>query len=612
VSYAKSFALVIGIDRYQKIHPLNYAVADARDVAATLPSLGFPKENIRLLVDGQATKDAINNALYRDLNERMQVTDRLFVYFAGHGETQDIKGGEEGYLLPVDADPKALGATAISMDEVKRMGQRVNARHVFFAIDACFAGFATRSAVTQSTSDAYLTKVATLQAVQVLTAGRKGEQAIEEGGHGLFTRRLLDALRGQADLEDRGYITASQLFSWIEQRVVRDSEGKMTPQYRQLEGEGQFFFTMPRVAGPAMATITPPKPTGRMEARADLGSLALKATLSGIEVWVGEERFGETTAGTTLVIDNLVAGRHRLRARKAGYRDWEREVSVTSKTLTETAIDLEPLRADGARPGRGEPPMVAALPPGALPAAGAARALGVDRAPMVLVPAGAFLMGAREDDARAANAEKPQRTVMLRAFWIDQYEVTNAQWKAFREARGGGGGGSTALAHDPRFGGPSRPLVGVTWDQAEEYCKWAGKRLPTEAEWEKAARGTDGRLYPWGDASGVTPPAHVGKARTSDVGTYPQGSSPYGALDMAGNVWEWVHDWYDAGLYRRESAPTNPKGPAAGGEKVLRGGSWWERDVSAARVTARHHQPPDRAHNNVGFRCALPGDDSLR
>jgi hypothetical protein len=245
--YAGSWALVIGINAYQNAMRLNYAVADAQAVAAALPALGFPAANTRVLLDGDATKARIETVLYREF-AGIGPDDRLFVYFAGHGETHPIRGGEEGYLLPVDADPRSLPLTAIAMDDVKRIAQRLRARHTFFAMDACFSGFALArdAGAPKGTSDEYLDAALREPAVQVLTAGRKGERSIEEGGHGLFTRRLLDGLRGLADTEGRGRLTVAELAAWIEPRVVRDSNGRMTPQYGRLDGEGQFLFTLPR------------------------------------------------------------------------------------------------------------------------------------------------------------------------------------------------------------------------------------------------------------------------------------------------------------------------------------------------------------------------------
>ena len=245
--YANSWAIVIGVNAYQKVRPrLNYAVPDAQAVAAALPALGFPPETTRVLLDAAATKARIETVLYKEF-AAIGPDDRLFVFFAGHGETLPIRGGEEGYILPVDADPDALPLTAIAMDDVRRIGQRLKAKHAFFALDACFSGFAlTRDVLPRATTDEYLAASLREPAVQVLTAGRKGERAIEEGGHGLFTRQLLEGLRGLADPEGRGLVTAAQLAAWIEPRVVRDSKGKMTPQYGRLEGEGQFVFILPR------------------------------------------------------------------------------------------------------------------------------------------------------------------------------------------------------------------------------------------------------------------------------------------------------------------------------------------------------------------------------
>lgn len=239
-----SWALVIGINRYDRAPHLNYAVNDAKSVAAALPKLGF--SGVKTLYDDEATKAEIERAIYGELKAKMKPDDRLFVFFAGHGISVTLpRGGEEGYLLPVDGDPDRPELSAIPMDEVKKMGRRVNARHIFVAIDSCFSGFAiTRSAGDGPPSDADLAAALEEPVVQVMTAGRKGQQAAEEGGHGLFTRRLLEGLGGLADRDGRGFVTVTQLAAWLGPRVTRDSEGRQSPQYSALDGEGDFVFLL--------------------------------------------------------------------------------------------------------------------------------------------------------------------------------------------------------------------------------------------------------------------------------------------------------------------------------------------------------------------------------
>ena len=160
---------------------------------------------------------------------------------------------------------------------------------------------------------------------------------------------------------------------------------------------------------------------------------------------------------------------------------------------------------------------------------------------------------------------------------------------------------------DPQFA--KQPVSGVTWSQARDYAAWAGGRLPTEAEWEKACRGTDGRTYPWGnpDPTGdLLNFAETGLGTWSTVGSYPGGASPYGALDMAGNVWEWTADRYD-GAYYADSPRENPTGPATGDMRVLRGGSF-HHDADYVRCAVRDGYYPDYGNDNLGFRVVVsPG-----
>jgi formylglycine-generating enzyme required for sulfatase activity len=225
---------------------------------------------------------------------------------------------------------------------------------------------------------------------------------------------------------------------------------------------------------------------------------------------------------------------------------------------------------------------------------------------MVFVPAGEFLMGSSDADKDAGSDEKPQHTVYLDAFWIDKYEVTNAQYKQCVGAGRCQQPSTTSSSTRSSYYGDSKydnyPVIGVSWRDAILFCEWAGKRLPTEAEWEKAARGAAGRIYPWGDRYDISKVNADGKVGdTTAVGSYPAGASPYGAMDMAGNVWEWVADWYDAKYYA-SSPKDNPTGPS-GSARVLRGGAW-DSYQYFVRAADRNSIYPDYRLINVGFRCA--------
>ena len=229
----------------------------------------------------------------------------------------------------------------------------------------------------------------------------------------------------------------------------------------------------------------------------------------------------------------------------------------------------------------------------------------VSETPMVEIPEGLFTMGL--DGIQALEDERPKHQVSLAAFLLDTYEVTTAQYAAFlavtnRAAPWQWNTVDLTLHRD-------RPVIGVDWSDADAYCRWKGKRLPTEAEWEKSARGTDGRLYPWGNRSPHKDLANFALgARFSysqvlmPVQSYEQGKSPYGLYQMAGNVWEWVQDWYQTNYYE-VSPDHNPQGPDQGQFKVLRGGSW--SDLPKYLLThGRFKLPPETRNSYVGFRCA--------
>lgn len=235
---------------------------------------------------------------------------------------------------------------------------------------------------------------------------------------------------------------------------------------------------------------------------------------------------------------------------------------------------------------------------------------GKDGAPMVLVSAGEFTMG----DNQGSDDEKPVRHVYLDAYYMDKYEVTVALYAKFLEATGLEPPKEWNTMNKPQH--QKRPIVYVDWADADTYCKWAGKRLPTEAEWEKAARGTDGRIFPWGNDPPTRLHANFGKfdennrvdygwnghAALNPVGFLEDGKSPYGLYDMAGNVWEWTSDWYDRNFYKKSSA-ANPKGAESGEFKVVRGGAWLTIPNGLRSARRGFNNPTNRLLSD-GFRCA--------
>lgn len=249
-----------------------------------------------------------------------------------------------------------------------------------------------------------------------------------------------------------------------------------------------------------------------------------------------------------------------------------------------------------------------------------------DQAELVFIPAGEFLMGSDPGEPYFWGAEAPKHTVYLDAFWIYRTEVTNGMYRACVEV-----GAclvpreNSSHTHEEYFNShqyDGYPVIHVGYEDAAAYCEWAGARLPTEAEWEKAARGTEGVLFPWGSEELQDEfanfcdegcPEHSiefteqgfndGYRDVAPVGSYPAGASPFGALDMAGNVLEWVADWYAVDYYSH-SPEINPTGPESGTRRIIRGGSWWSLR-EGLRPAARASKSPEFSSDMVGFRCAV-------
>ena len=366
----------------------------------------------------------------------------------------------------------------------------------------------------------------------------------------------------------------------------------------------------PAPAAPAPATPAPAAPAGRSPRSLALlgaGGLALICVLAvgGYGFWLAAGKYLAPAApsATPTRVVRVVEGPTNT--------PWPTATITPTRptsTSSPTRMPDTPTPTLAVTPTPPTPTLTATNTAAPSPTLAPTMVSGMDGMALVYVPAGKFLMGSAVSDTFAQKNEQPQHSVTLDAFWIDRTDVTNAMYTQCVSA--GACQKPKAIVSKTRpdyytnaqYG--NYPVVFVTWDDAKAYCAWAGRRLPTEAEWEKAARGTDGALYPWGnqpfdDTRGALQPTATD---TTPVGSYPAGASPYGALDMAGNVWQWVADWYAADYYANSPAQ-NPTGPANGTLHILRGGSW---DVvrSYVRAAVRDSYQGSITYEQIGFRCA--------
>ncbi len=383
---------------------------------------------------------------------------------------------------------------------------------------------------------------------------------------------------------------------------------------RRLGGAAAFAGLLPVAAAPAKVKTPPPAPPpvaptmplgsggpGNPAAKRGVpiwGWIGGVIALVALAVWAGmafggrDGGGGGATPEATAEIEIVVADTPRPAA-----------------TDVPPTVTVEPSPTNTPRP---TPPATATSShtPTAEPQAGYMRVVvrGGVEVEQVFVPTGSFMMGSEE----GASDKRPVHEVTLDAFWLDRTEVTNAQFAGCVAA-----GACQPPAHtssytrDQYYGNDEfadYPVIYVSWNDARDFCAWAGGRLPTEAEWEYAARGPEGFTYPWGnqdiscDLANYSGNDGFCVGDTSEVGDYPDGATWIGALDMAGNVWEWVNDWYDSGYYGK-SSDENPSGPASGEYRVLRGGAWDYVD-DGARSSNRFANHPDSRRNYLGFRCA--------
>jgi formylglycine-generating enzyme required for sulfatase activity len=324
------------------------------------------------------------------------------------------------------------------------------------------------------------------------------------------------------------------------------------------------------------------------EGPAAYGLVSVTADVPGAELLLDGGFVGRISEGKPVLLKNVLTGSREIRVRDLSDREARREVVVSEGNTAEVTLEVLGLPAE---------PRNDVVPIGENPQGYQEYWRDRDGAMLVRIPAGEFLMGSPEDEGEPD--ERPQHRVYVSEFLIDKTEVS---WRQLRKFAGATG---SSLPPEPIYGSPDDyPASFVLWEEAKAFCEWAGGRLPTEAEWEKAARGTDGRKYAWGDewdarrCNSITGGMH----QPESVGAFRGCMSPYGVVDMAGSMWEWCSDRYGENYYA-ESESRDPTGPTAGNRHVMRGGAWMSQRLWL-RAAYRAKRSPTSRNLDHGFRCA--------
>jgi formylglycine-generating enzyme required for sulfatase activity len=592
--YKESHALIIGVSDYTAGWPdLPGVKKDVRLVRAALEKAGF-----NVVVSQDPDRVGMIAAFDNFINKYGNNPDtRLLFYFAGHGHTLKLAyGGDMGYIIPTNApnpnkDKNGFLAKALDMKTIEVYAEKIQAKHAMFLFDSCFSGsiFALSRAIPENISAKTSKPVR-----QFITAGAANETVPDES---IFRHQFVEALNGEGDTDKDGYVTGIELGEFLNKNVVNYSRGSQHPQYGKIRNpyldKGDFVFPLKTARltdAPASPKETSPTPPAKKET-------ALERILREAE---------EKKQKAAQIKRNRKAHNQEIESLYAKLQDVDKmeESALSSEAKVEAWSEF--IRKYGGNNPRQEDARknlefwqkMARLP---IEERGKKKA----SKGMMHIPGGDFLAGAAPSSGYAVcqkiynnsckqswySDEGPEHRVLIDDFFMDQYEVTQAD---FERVMG---------KHSSKFKGANRPVENVTWHQAKAYCEKLGKRLPTEAEWEKAARGRTTTKYYWGNEYDG---AYAWGHKNSSKETHPVGQkkpNKFGLYDMAGNVSEWTADWYDENYYQQVSR-NNPKGPSSGSQKVLRGGSWGH-DLRYMRSADRDKNDPSKLNIFLGFRCAF-------
>gem|GEM_PF-616507 len=607
----KQYLVIIAINRYQHWTPLKGPVKDAKDIREILESRYYIDKVLKLY-DEDATKGRIIK-LFKELQKKLKQEDSVFIFFAGHGHLDEASN--TGHWIPVDG-----GLDENKMENwvpnavIRGLIGNIKSKHILLISDSCFSGdlLDARREKPPAINNEYFKKAYKRRSRQVLTSG--ASERVPDSSN--FARQLKLALDGNK----KPILDPFMLYSEI-RLAIRET----LPMFGFLRGtdhqKGASFLLFLKESS------EPP----RDQPEFDISDLETEAKWAE---WQKElqgkvDKLKNYDKNDGIAADSKKSAWERLlkaysqnnpysdkderlrtyaKERIIYWKNFRKKDLVASRELRtdeEEPADVKAVESKAKRVYKNDKDYW--------------EAEYEDGIVMVYIPAGEFIMGS--DDG--LDYEKPPHKVYLDGYWIGKTEVTVGQYKMFISEAGHRSLPDYVSTYSP---GDNHPVIGVSWDDAAAYCKWLTKKiglkfkLPTEAQWEKAARGTDKRKYPWGDS----PPSGKkvnfadkqvwlkkkygwadkdiddGYAYTAPVESYPQGASPYGILNMAGNVWEWCNDWYGSDYYKN-SPGKNPIGPTGGPDRVLRGGGWYDF-APLIRCAYRSSDDPSVRGYDVGFR----------